>query len=263
MQTSALTQTPCKYSIVKYVADEVRNEPINIGIILQTKDKKQNKCRFITRFSKIRTADEEPSFLRKVIEKIKEENSKETLIDDLITKYSGKIRLSPPRITLTDDLQKEAEILFDRFVSIERQPIKVEKPITLTSVKQNVWNYFKELEKPVKKDILIKGKNSMFTYHFLVEDDEKHIFHSISYNALNALKATKLFDWSVRDVIEGNGYKKDDFGAVILEPQDIHPKYEIVREQFKEGKKILESRKYNLVTYDEDELWKKEFKQLI
>ena len=261
MQTNVLKQIPCKYSVVKYVADDVRDEPINVGIIIQDKDNQHNNCKFITRFSRIRTADEEPAFLKSVIEKIKEENSKETKIDDLVIKYTGKIRLSPPRVTLADDLHKEVKMLFDRFVSIENQPIKIEKPITLTTVKQNMWNYFKKFEKPIKRNIMIKGKNSKFTYHFFIEDDRKHFIHSISYNALNALKATKLFDWSVRDVIEGNGYKKDNFGAMILEPQETHPKYELVKEQFKEGKRILESGNYNLVTYDEH--WKKKIKQLI
>lgn len=263
MQTSVLKQIPCKYSVVKYVADEVRNEPINVGIILQDKDNQHSNCRFITRFSRIRTADEEPAFLRNVIDKIRGENLKEAKIDDLVTKYTGKIRLSPPRVTLADDLHKEVEILFDRFVSIEKQPIKIERPITLTTVKQNMWNYFKKSKTPVKRDIMVKGKNSKFTYHFLIEDDRKHLIHSISYNALNALKATKLFDWSVRDIIEGNGYKKDDFGAMILEPQEIHPKYELVKQQFKEGKRILNSRNYNIVTYDDDERWKKKIKQLV
>ncbi|MCH7648862.1 MAG: DUF3037 domain-containing protein [Thaumarchaeota archaeon] len=264
MQTSTLTQIPCKYSIVKYVADEVRDEPINIGVVLQAKDNQFNNCQFITRFNKIRTAEEQPSFLKHVIEKIKHENSKELGINELANKYNGKIRLSLPRVTITNNLEKEVELLFNRFVSIEQESIKVVRPMTLRTVKHSVWNYFKKFEKPVKRNILIKGKNSKFVYDFVLDDDDdKHIIHSISYNALNALKATKLFDWSVRDVIEGNGYNKDNFGAVILEPQENHPKYEFVKEQFKEGKKILESQKYNLVTFDEDERWQKKIKQLV
>jgi len=256
---------PCKYSVARYVADEVRDEPINLGIVLQSNKISDKNCRFITRFSKIRTATEEPTFLKKVIEKIRNDvaSSEKADLNEVVSKYHGKIIFTKPRTTLAEDLDKQADWLFERFVSIEKQSLEDTHPITIRHVKKNIWNYLQHFDKPVQRNYLITGKNSKFIYHFFIDESKQRIFHSISFDAVNAIKNTKLFDWSVRDVMEVNGYKQDNFGAIILEPQENNPRYPKLKEKFREGLKILKSRKYDLVTFDEENRWKKEIKELV
>jgi hypothetical protein len=42
---------PCGYIIVRYVEDEVRDEPINVGVILQSNRDYTTFSKFITEFS--------------------------------------------------------------------------------------------------------------------------------------------------------------------------------------------------------------------
>lgn len=115
---SSGTKLQCRYSIVKYVADHVRDEPVNIGVLVESADNRHHDSEFITGFSSIRAASEPSSFLQSVVEKIRNENARGMPLDEMEARHSRKIRLSPPRSILVDDLRKDTRMLFSRFVSI-------------------------------------------------------------------------------------------------------------------------------------------------
>ena len=129
---------PCRYSVIKYVADEVRGEPINIGVLIQNRKNLETHCKFITRFDLIRTSDEDPQFLQAIADKIRQESPRVDL-EHLFEKYSGKICLSPPRAALTDDPGEEVKAIFDRFVSVEKRSNRSQS--TSMNVKQGVLGY--------------------------------------------------------------------------------------------------------------------------
>jgi len=256
---------PCKYVVAKYVGDEVRDEPINVGIILQSQENNYTTSKFISRFSKIRTTDEEPAFLKKIVENIYDNVSvnrnKKNILYDLAKNFESKIRFTEPRGTLTKDITKEINSLYDRYVSIEKQSIPRTEVIKVTTIKKYVWNYI-HIDMPrFQRRVLIPGLKSQFTYDFVFGENKK-IFHSISFDAQDSLKKTKLFDWHVIDVLSKNGLTKSNFGTIVSEPSEANPKYTKVKEQYKEGIKILKS-KYDIVIFDEDNGWKKEIKKLV
>ena len=255
---SSLGLVPYRYSVIKYVADEVRGEPINIGVLIQNRKNLETHYKFITRFDRIRTSDEDPQFLRAIADKIGQESLKIDL-EHLFKKYSGKICLSPPRVALTDDPGEEAKVIFDRFVSIEKR--SKQNRSTNMNVKQSVLSYIVKFGARVHKNSVIQGRNSRLVCDFLINN--RTVLHSIPFNTHNAINAAKLFDWSARDVLEKRIYKKDDFVVIISEPDKDTPRYERLKEGWREGRKILNHGGYNLVTYDHDKQWQKEIKPLI
>src|SRR6266487_4703513 len=88
---------PCRYRIAKYVEDEVRDEPINVGVILQSNRDYRTIFKFITEYSnsKLKNMSNEDIVLFKEISS----NIEETI--------SSKNK--EPRGTLVSDLSNEIQ----------------------------------------------------------------------------------------------------------------------------------------------------------
>jgi hypothetical protein len=259
---SVAQRLPCKYCVIKYVEDQDRDEPVNIGIILQSKIDREVSSRFID-YQKLKHKFENSHLVKLLLENIQEEistNYSDDIIKKISSKYEGKLKFSEFRGTLAKSFDEELSSLYKRFVSIE---IPVDKTIviTLPYMRKNIWN-FVQIKRNVKRNLIIEGKRSKFKYDFIFGQYQK-ILHSISYDSPDSLKKTKLFDWNVMDATSKNGLVLKNFGAIITEPNEHNPKYSSLREQYKEGVNILESKNYDLIHFDESQHWKQELENII
>lgn len=252
----------CRYSVVKYVPDHVRDEPVNIGVLVESVDNRHYASEFITRFSTIKAASEPPLFLRGVVEKIKNRNARGISLDEMETEYSRKIRLSPPRSISVDDLHKDTRMLFSKFISIKVTSKKPLIPI-ITTIRRHAWNIIKESKKNPKRRNLIRGKNSSFVFDFSYRDWQPRFLHMFSFDSTRALQLTKLFDWSVSDITEKKDYDKSSFHPLLLKPRKKHPAYTASIERYLEAVKILKSKEYQVTCVDENEIWQDKIEQLV
>lgn len=248
---------------MKYVDDEVRDEPINIGIILQSKKNYKIATKFFNDYHKLRYHVSNSALVKIILESVSDEiakNDEKDILTSISSKFSGKLRFSDYRGTLAKNLESELDSLFTRYVSIGEmnEPKKI---ITVTQIKKRIWDLVHN-RGTVQRNQIITGEKSKFRYDFVIGDRRK-ILHSISFDAYDSLKKTKLFDWNVMDVMHSNGLKEDRFGVIISEPSEINPKYHHVREQYNESMKILESKDYDLISYDETNEWKKQIQALV
>jgi len=261
MSTKTISKSiPCRYSVVKFIEDEERDEPVNIGLILQSRKDNKIFTKFID-YDKLRYRFDNPQLLKILIENVTEEILKkqnEKALQQISKKYADRIRVTEYRGTLAQSIDKQLDSLFSRFVSIEQQMERIKK-ITLPYIRKNIWDYAHD-RWAVKRNFLIKGSKSRFRYDFLFENENK-VFHSISYDALDSLKKTKLFDWNVMDALSRNGWSKKNFGAIISEPSEDNPKYDKMNEQYEEGLGILESKHYDLIHFDESGSWKGQIRE--
>jgi hypothetical protein len=262
MSISVTQRLPCKYSVVKYIEDVDRDEPVNIGIILQSKIDGKTSSRFID-YKKLQHKFENSHLVKLLLENIQEEISRDhsdNILDKISLKYEGKLRFSSFRGTLAKNFEDETNLLYKRFVNIE---ILTDKPmsITLPYIKKNVWSFVAP-KRNVQRNRVIEGKRSKFRYDFVFGQYQK-ILHSISYDSPDSLKKTKLFDWNVMDVTSKNGLVLKNFGAIISEPNEHNPKYGSLREHYKEGMNILESKNYDLIHFDDTQQWKQDLESII
>lgn len=266
MTVSLAERIPCRYLVVKYVDDDTRDEPINIGIIMQSQSNNKTISKFITNYHKIRTGGEDISILKEILDNIHNEisgSSDKNILEKVSTKYSGKIRFTEPRGTLARNMDVEANYLFERYISIEELAIEKTEKITLPIIRKHIWRYLEgDYKGLAKRNTLIHGKQSKFRYDFML-GQKKRILYTISYDSRDALKKTELFDWNAKDAIEGNGLEAKSFGIILAEPNPANTQYEKMKAQFNVGYKILESRNYNLISFDQEEEWKKEIRVLI
>lgn len=123
-------RVPYKYVVVRYVPDVMRDEPINIGVIVQGPDGE-----IISRFpGGSATLNHLPKgtnekFLRLMISDIEAQlarplglNADYGSLDDAIENWQSEmqnqIRFTPARVTLPDDPNAEADSLFESLVSL-------------------------------------------------------------------------------------------------------------------------------------------------
>lgn len=262
MAVTITHREPCRYLVVKYVDDEIRNEPINIGIILQSKKDFKTSTKFVTDYQKLRYRVGNCSMVKLMLESILDEikkNKEKNVLKAIESKYTGKLRFTEYLGTLAKSLDKEVDSLFNRYVSISEMPER-KQMVTLSHIRKRVWTYIKP-QRNVYRNEIIDGNKSKFRYDFVFGDKDL-ILQSISFDAQDSLKKTKLFDWNAMDAISKNGLVEDNFGAIISEPSEINPKYHKVKQQYEEGISILESKKYDLIYFDEKENWKKQIKKI-
>ena len=260
MSVALSERIPCRYKVVKYIDDQEKFEPVNIGIILQSKTNNKTSTKFVD-YRKLRYRFDNAPLIKLLLENINEEIVKDQtkeVLDQIASKYTGKLQFTEYRGALAKSLSQELDSLYKRFISIEQLQERI-KIITLRYMRNNFWDYTHD-RWSVKRNHLVEGKRSQFKYDFLFEKSNK-IFQSISYDARDSLRKTKLFDWHVMDAISGNGLTTENFGAIISEPSEKNPRYDKVREQYKEGCAILESKNYDLIYFDETEKWKKQIKE--
>lgn len=269
MTVSIAERIPCKYVVARYVEDEVRDEPINLGVILQSQENFVAQCKFITSFkfkSISSNARVKNTILKETLDRIEREvashDNDERLLKHLVSEFNGKIKFTDVRSALAEDLDDEADDLFRRYVSI-RYHESTWLPITHYKIKKTVSDYVRKLGRNIVTNYKIQGLTTpnRFDIAFI---DKKRIFHAISFQELGAVSRTKLFDWSVKDSLGGGtDFHKDDFGAMITEPSPDKPRFETMTENYKIGRKILVDNGYALLQYDGDkESWKGKIKSL-
>lgn len=261
MATVISNQIPSRFSVIKYVDDIDKDEPVNIGVILQSKNDNKFSIRFAN-YEKLYRRFGNSRLLKLIIENIIEETTKskdKDILPKLSEKYGDNLRFTAYRGTVATNLRKQLDSLYTRYISFEHD-IQRERIITSPYIRKNIWGYIHEREH-VARNKIIEGKRSKFRYDFVFGLNDR-IFHSISFDSLESVKKTKLFDWNVMDAIGKNGLVKRNFGAIISEPSEKNPKYQKVKENYKEGKHILESKNYDLVYFDESGKWKKQLQKI-
>ena len=132
------------YSVVRYVPDVIRDEGINIGVLLEagTNGNRQVVHSFTESFQRaakidpyLNTAALERS-ISNVIEQIVIAADAITL-DELATHHSaGKIQITQPRLTLADNIETELQELFEQFVWEERE--ERQRGVTEVKLRQKV-----------------------------------------------------------------------------------------------------------------------------
>lgn len=116
----------CQYSVVQYIPSLIRDERINIGVVMSCKDPNYIDGKFIQSFNKLRQLGEDididhlKDFTNNILKQLKrlsEELKVENLLLELSKKYNNHIQFTEPRGTLTENLEDETIDLFNNFIN--------------------------------------------------------------------------------------------------------------------------------------------------
>jgi hypothetical protein len=255
MTLSIADRIPCKYIVARYIEDDIRNEPINLGIIVQSQEDYEVSFKFITdyRFKSIASSvTVKKSLITDILKNIENEitgsQEQRAILDDLISRHAGKIRFSEPRGTLAEDLEDELYSLFNRYVSIPHYTELRKLPISHHNIKKTVSSFLRSMGRKVRTGYRLQGETTVNRFDIMLRDT-RMIFQAISFQELRAVERAKLFDWSVKDCLAKYPRMENQFGTIISEPHQNNERYAKLRQHYDEGIKILENT-YPVIKYD-------------
>ena len=122
-------RTACKYVVARFVPDEIRDEPINVGIILHALPSKEVKHHFIESYSHLKRIwpKSDVDALRAVVNALKgqlrERIEDENYLSTMSEKFRHQLQFSDVRGVLAKDADRELTELYTRIVDMEgRRP---------------------------------------------------------------------------------------------------------------------------------------------
>jgi len=118
--------TPCRFVVIKYIDDLVRDEPVNVGIMLQSKTETlfwsvATHTNSGSRNPRIENTTMMLEMLKRMEEDINSERNNIEIIHKISSKYDSRFRFSQPRGTLPLDMDEEIRALFEKYVAVKIQ----------------------------------------------------------------------------------------------------------------------------------------------
>lgn len=115
----------CEYVVVKYLPDEIRKEPVNIGIIMREKKTGRIYQKFYPNLNQlsIRVPSANTELIYEFITTIKKLNtSDENSLNEMFQNFNHQIQFSEVMGTVCNDTKDRLEKLYKRFVSLSEIP---------------------------------------------------------------------------------------------------------------------------------------------
>lgn len=266
--TSLVSDIPCKYLVVKYVENKIKDEPMNVGIILQSQKSHEIFTKFVGDFSRIRSGHlNKPQriILDSLIDELKDSidmlDKNEKTLESIVKNNQDGLRFTDIRGALASNVQNELEYLYDEYMNVS-----TEQPYTISTariINEALNHLHKELyEYEIRKEFHVKGKMSNFVFDLMIKGNKPKYIHAISFDERGALDKTKLFDWSAKDsIIEDDNLSNEDFVPILAQPSTNLHTYNSVIERYEDGVNILTAGGYPIVNYDTGNTWKERLKK--
>lgn len=269
----------CRYIVARFVPDPVRDEAINIGVVLQCTSRKFVACRFLDDFARVRRIrpDIETPLLRKfsdefqervirfsdiysqpfIPEPLEHESVIEaSFLDNLSTQYGNRFQFTSPRGTLATDPIQELNHLFGIFVA-EKQYVPKRPRITHSKLRDRLYTLFDRSQllaaNLIKYEFVLPGKVKQdgWQFDFGRDDHNISIYQSIALDALgeeDKIDRALVLEGRIKDVraaINHDGKQVNAYALTYSLPQDS-PEYVGTTE----ARKILLNGDIDVVHFD-------------
>lgn len=246
----------CRYIIARFVPDPVRDEPLNIGIVLQCVSRKFIACRFLEDFRRITQARPEVEarlmreFGREFQDKvarfsdpfsqpfIPEPPEHQSVIDpafldDVAAQYGNRFQFTSPRGTLTTDPVQELNHLFDIFVAERRKEAKRQR-ITHYRLREKLHTLFDRSQlltaRLVQQPFILPGKvrREGWQFDFGRDDHNISIYQTLALDVseeegkIDRAMVLRGRIQDVRDAIHTNGKRVEAYALAYLLSEDSH-----------------------------------------
>lgn len=240
-------QQACRYVIIKFVPDVVRDEPLNIGVVLQCPDKQWVECRFATTFARVVKLypDVDVNLLRSFADDMESRISgfmqgrqlalgevpadeavplsSPDFLDFLFMEYGGRFQFTQPQPTLAEDLEAELLSLFSTFVVPQAQPQRPEvraAPVTHPTVVRRVRRIFQEerVMPYLHPRVTVPGKHWEYRFDFAYQNAHRGLIQSVAFDVKgpeDKQKRAFVVAGRITDILERGEFDKF---SLILQP---------------------------------------------
>jgi hypothetical protein len=199
-----------RYTVVKVVPDPVRNEPLNVGVIVQDVVSNKTRARFTPDVDRLRTyADETLDtdalslILDRLEETLKKGDPRKSFMEDISRTFNQTLQFTEPAASLGVDLDTELDTLYDRFVSLDKRGRRAHRVVGRNTVVARVRRTFEQFKVPVVLRRMYAGIKSPYTFDFVLEAERVHAFQCFSFgmDPTATVDEAKVFVYSYRDIV--------------------------------------------------------------
>lgn len=265
-----MKELACRYSVARFVPDVMRDEPFNIGIILQCPEQQHISVRFLDDFTHIVKAHPEvnkeilASFTEEMTERIREHMEGVQLefgevpfeepialthpqfLDYLFAEYGARFQFTRPRGTLATDLSEEIEDLFDLLVAAKErviEAVEVPRRVRPEQVRRMVRRTFRKTKviDYLEEDTIVSGRRWKYRIDYTYDTRIRGLVNSFSLDLDPDSKIDRAF-WMTglsSDIHEADEYR--EFTAIV------HPPHAASPEGYDEALAIMRDREVQVI----------------
>lgn len=171
-----------QYSIVRYVANVVRDEPVNIGVIVRDQTLRDAMAKFLAAAAVSRKAGPKAVALALALEQNLRASDFEPIgsaailrapefFGDVRSEFHGNLRLSAPRGVMAEDIEQATERVFASHVADSSPAARVEvstKPLSPSYMRGRLWSAFNKMNLfapgRAAKAYRLCGRHAMWTF---------------------------------------------------------------------------------------------------
>lgn len=204
------SQHAMRYSVVRVVPDPIRDEPVNVGVLLQDLTTGETAARFIKNVEKLRTytgEDVDTSAVDFALTSIKDlvesPPIEKDLFDRLSREFTQLVQFSAIAGSVASDLQYELDTLYDRFVSLESRGKRGKYvAVTRRSLVARVRHALEARSIEVEVRRRIDGLLGSFVFDFVLDRERYSSLQCISLagDIDQTTEEAKALAYSVRDI---------------------------------------------------------------
>ncbi len=232
--------TSYNFIIAKFVPDIVKNEPVNIGIIIHSPEEKTSYGRFIENFRPLsgKYHNFNVSLLKDVLEGFRGKYKVDSLnyLEELTNNFSYHLVFTQPSGIIAGTPEQALNKLYEEYISIEVKKI-MHKALTRFQLRSWVKTKIIETEMTrwLAKNKEVEGKIGKPHFDFVFRNGKPEaVMHAISFGVKqeNALKEAKALALSVEDVLKV--HKDLDCAAILHAPPEETEEFGIAKEHLRD-----------------------------
>jgi hypothetical protein len=222
----------CEFSVIKYVPDIARFEPVNIGISLLDKQNKNMHNKYITNFNAF--------FKRLGVENIHGlersfENYRPLLTVDsadylwkLHDSFHGSVFYSEPIKINAKEIEITLQQVFNKMISIPEKRQEVKEGITIPFIRTKIRQYIEKWKFPEKtyrekyEIQALSGIPQMRDFAFIKDEELVNTIDVVNFTEGGVFDTLKLFLHEIKDLVLSEKYPRNRplvFGTMPIDKQ--------------------------------------------
>jgi len=196
------------FVIAKFVPDLVKNEPVNVGVIVNDSASGKSFGRFVENFRTLgsRYPDSNINALKIMLDSYRGEyQTNDEYLKKLSKDSQFQLRFTEPNAIRSGIPSTALELLFEKYIGVESKPRKqILTKIQLRSMVTKGIEHYEFKKEWIEKRPKIKGRIGHFTFDYGFKNGKiNDLIHTISFagNAKTAYRDSKALAISVEDAL--------------------------------------------------------------
>jgi hypothetical protein len=237
---------PFQYSVVRYVDDVVRDEPINVGVIVRDQALSEATAKFLPAAAVSRRAGAKALSLTLGLQQSLRESDFDPIgsaailraphfFDEARREFHGNLRLSDPRGVLAENIEQATERVFASHVAEPRSTVSVEvsaAPLSPSRMRERLWSAFNRVDlfAPGKAQKLyaVRGRHATWKFDIGYRNGALSLVNALAIGTDNPqtnLDRALLYKGMVSEVREESKHEIHPIAVISPPPKSVKSAY--------------------------------------